>query len=351
MVSVNLFCFFENMDLTVAIVVFCISTFVIVIAGTRLTRAADQLADITGWGEALLGAIFLGGITSIPGIITSVVAAYNDHPTLAISNAIGGIAAQTVFLSIADISYRKINLEHAAASFANLMQGVLLLGLLSFILIAITMPKIEVLHINPMSLLMLLIYIGGSVLISRARNQPMWTPKLTSDTVEDVPDQANVEHLKLTPILIRFTVLALLVAGAGYFVARAGIAIADQSGLSESFVGALFTAVATSLPELIVSIAAVRQGALTLAVSNIIGGNTFDILFVAFADVAYRKGSILHAIDNSQVFIISLTMMMVSILVLGLLHREKQGIGQIGWESFAILVLYLFGNVVIYFAM
>jgi cation:H+ antiporter len=82
----------------------------------------------------------------------------------------------------------------------------------------------------------------------------------------------------------------------------------------------LFKAIATSLPELIVSLAAVRQKALTLAVSNIIGVNSFDILFVAFADITYGGGTILHAITNNQILIISLTMIMVSILILGLLH-------------------------------
>src|SRR6056297_565266 len=148
------------MELSLAIVFFLASTLVIAVAGTQLTRTADQLADITGWGEALFGAIFLGGTTSLPGIITSVVAAYNGHPQLAISNAIGGIAAQTLFLSIADITYRKTNLEHAAASFANLMQGVLLIGLLAFVIIGMTGPDISVLNIHPFSILIILFYIA-----------------------------------------------------------------------------------------------------------------------------------------------------------------------------------------------
>src|SRR6056297_2360639 len=123
------------MSLFFAIITFVIATLVIIFAGTALTRYADKLADKTGLGEALVGAVFLGGVTSIAGIITSVVAAYNNHPQLAISNAIGGIAVQTVFLSIADISYSKVNLEHASASLANLMQGVLLIGLLTLVIL------------------------------------------------------------------------------------------------------------------------------------------------------------------------------------------------------------------------
>ncbi|ELR70508.1 Sodium/calcium antiporter [Fulvivirga imtechensis AK7] len=337
------------MSLILSIVVFAASAIVIAFAGTRLARAADELADLTGWGEAVFGAVFLGGTTSLPGIITSVVAAYQDHPQLAISNAIGGIAAQTVFLVVADISYPKINLEHAAASLANLMQGLLLIGLLAIVLVGISGPEISVFNVNPLSILLVVLYIAGTRMIAKARNRPMWRPRETKATVKDEQDQESIKRLNKKKVIVKFAILAIAVAVCGYTIAKSGIVIAGKTGLSESFVGAFFTAVATSLPELIVSIAAVRQKALTLAVGNIIGGNTFDVLFVAFADVAYTKGSILHAIANEQVYIIGLTILMTSTLILGLLHREEKGIGKIGWESFMIILLYLAGNAFLFF--
>ena len=97
------------------------------------------------------------------------------------------------------------------------------------------------------------------------------------------------------------------------------------------------------------SIAAVRQGALTLAVGDIIGGNSFDVLFIAFADFAYRDGSIYGAIAESQSFVIALTILMTGILLLGLLRREKYGIGNIGFESFLILLLYLGGFALLFY--
>ena len=113
--------------------------------------------------------------------------------------------------------------------------------------------------------------------------------------------------------------------------------------------GGLFTAVSTSLPELVTSIAAVKQGALTLAVGDIIGGNSFDVLFIAFADFAYRQGSIYLGLTQSQSFIIALTILMTGILLLGLLRREKHGIGNIGFESFLILVIYIGGFAMLFF--
>jgi len=337
------------MELTLAIVLFLIAAVLIAVVGTMLTKTADQLADLTGLGEALFGAIFLGGTTSLPGIVTSVVAAYNGHPQLAVSNAIGGIAAQTLFLSLADITYRKTNLEHAAASFANLMQGVLLIGLLAFVIIGMTGPEISVLNIHPFSILIIFFYIAGSKMISMAKDKPMWTPRITGATIKDSPDQDNMKNLNLKKVTVRFILCAMLVAIAGFTVAKTGIAIANQTGLSESLVGVLFTAIATSFPELIVAISAVKQKALTLSVGNIIGGNSFDVLFIAFADIAYGKGSILHAITQSQVFIVALTMLMTSTLILGLLYRQREGFGKIGWESLMIIVFYFAGNAILFF--
>ncbi|HKK69504.1 MAG TPA: hypothetical protein VJ946_14870, partial [Bacteroidales bacterium] len=253
------------MELSRAILLLILAAIVIGIAGTRLAREADRLADITGLGEALFGAIFLGGITSLPGIITSIIAASSGHPELAVTNAIGGIAAQTFFLSIADISYAKVNLEHAAASFANLMQGVLLLALLAFILVGMSGPDTTVLSVHPASYLLIILYLFGNRLINKAKTSPMWVPKMTRQTVNDIPDQENLKSAHPGRIYLRFTILAVLVTIAGYTVARSGIAIANQTELSEGFVGMAFTAIATSLPELIVSISAVRQKALTLA--------------------------------------------------------------------------------------
>ncbi|MGM0462795.1 MAG: sodium:calcium antiporter [Fibrobacterota bacterium] len=337
------------MSLSTAIIIFAAATLVIILAGTALTEYADKLADKTGLGEALVGAVFLGGVTSIAGIITSVSAAYTNHPQLAISNAIGGIAAQTVFLSIADISYRKINLEHASASLTNIMQGVLLMGLLTMVILGMVSPDITLWNIHPVSYIILAAYLGGTKMTALAKDNPMWKAITTISTVKDIPDEDTVKHTKLHRLITTFVLLSILVGGAGYAVGISGIAIANTTVLSESFVGTLFTAVATSLPELIVSLAAVRKGAVTLAVGNIIGGNSFDVLFAAFSDMAYQRGSIYHNITQEQTFIVALTLLMTSILILGLLYRQRKGIANIGWESALLLVLYILGTLSLYF--
>src|SRR6056297_3236508 len=131
------------MEMGITIGLFAGFACIIAIAGFKLVKYADKLADITGIGEALFGAILLGAITSLAGITTSVTAAFQSHPHLAISNAMGGIAAQTMFLALADILYRKANLEHSSASFANILMGLLLIIMLTFILLVIFAPEIS----------------------------------------------------------------------------------------------------------------------------------------------------------------------------------------------------------------
>jgi cation:H+ antiporter len=325
---------------------FLLAAAVIAIAGTRLTRVADTLADVTGLGEALFGAVLLGGSTSLSGIVTSVTAAWNGYPELAVSNAVGGIAAQTAFLAIADISYRRANLEHAAASVENLVQGALLVTLLAIPILAMAAPPLSLFGVNPLSPALILAYLAGTRLISQTRAQPLWRATHTRETREDEPHTA-AGHPPLWRLWGEFVALGIVLGAAGWAVGHTGIALAERTPLGESVVGGLFTAVATSLPELVTALAAVRQGALTLAVGVIIGGNSFDVLFIALADVAYRDGSIYHAISDRQLFILALTLLLTGILLLGLLRREPRGIANIGFESFLVLLLYVAGFVVI----
>lgn len=139
--------------MTTIILTFALSTILVVFAGTRLSRVCDELADQTGFGEAIFGAVFLGAITSLPGITASITAAWTDAPRIALSNAYGGIAAQTLFIAVADIFYRRSNLEHAAASLENMLMGATLIVLLSLLVFASATPTLSVFSIHPISLM------------------------------------------------------------------------------------------------------------------------------------------------------------------------------------------------------
>ena len=335
--------------LSFSLLVFAAGAALIAVFGTSQARAADDLADRTGLGEAFVGAVFLGGSTSLSGITASVTAAWDGHPSLALSNALGGIAVQTAFLAVADIAYRKANLEHAAASLGNLMWGALLIVLLAALLLAMTGPPMSLLGIHPVTPLLVAAYVMGMRLVQEARQQPMWRPRLTGATRVDSPRPPARDAEPLAWLWGKFAAAGLVVGVAGWGVARAGEVVAAQTGLTQSFVGGLMIAVTTSLPELVTSVAAVRRGALTLAVGGVLGGNAFDTLFAALADVAYRGGSIFHAVGPTELALTALTLLMAAVLLLGLLRRERVGPGRIGLESVVVLGLYLAGTLLLGF--
>lgn len=205
-------------------------------------------------------------------------------------------------------------------------------------------PRETLWGIHPATPLIVAAYVFGLRMISRTQEEPMWGPTQTSETQseeEQDSEDSSTAGLSLSGLWLRFALFGLVIGVAGWVVARTGINIAEQTGLTATFVGGVPTAVVTSLPELVTSVAAVRRGALTLAVGGIIGGNAFDTIFIAFSDIAYREGSIYHAISERQVYLISLTILLTGLLLMGLLRREKHGVANIGFESFLVLVLYV----------
>lgn len=334
--------FLTPASLPLAIGLFIAMAAVIGVVGTRLTRIVDELADRTGLGEAVAGAVLLGMVTSLSGIMVSVSAAWGGRPELAMSNALGGIAAQTLFLTIADICYRRANLEHAAASLGNIMQGTLLLCLLALIMVGRFAPELTLWQVHPVTPLLFFAYVFGLRLVSQTQSDPMWNPARTFETRVDEPEEDNLKR-SLSRLLVAFAILGALIGSAGWLLERSATVIADETGMSEAAVGVLLTSVATSLPELVTTVAAVRRGALTLAVGGIIGGNAFDTLFAAVSDVAYREGSIYHAIPDSVSLWIALSLLMNGVLLAGLVRRQRDGPGHIGFESVAIIICYLIG--------
>ncbi len=331
---------FADASLTVLLVIFAIAAGAVVAASIRATGLADLIADRTKLGEAMAGGVLLGGATSLSGVVVSVTAAHGGDASFAVSNAVGGIAVQTLFLAVADLLYKRVNLEHAAAEPANLFQAVMLLILLSMPIAAMAGPDIAYFGISPVSVVMFLAYLWGVKLSAAVGEMPMWRPVETSDTRLDEPDEENDPDASVTKPLLIFLALVVVMGGAGWVISQVAGEFITRYGMSSSLVGALITAVITSLPELVTTIVAVRRGALQLAVGGIIGGNTFDTLFLVFSDVAYRDGSIFQAVGDTDLYWLATGMLMTAILLGGLILRQREGPARIGIESVLLIAVY-----------
>ncbi|MFD6952841.1 cation transporter [Nocardiopsis sp. TSRI0078] len=321
---------------------FVLVAVVTVVASVRMAALGDVLADRTGWGEAVFGAVFFGLATSLSGIVMTAVSASVDHPGLAYSNAVGGIAAQTLALAVADFFYRRANLEHAAASSANLLFCCMLIGLLTLAMLTAFGPDVVLVGVHPASVGLVLFYAGGLWLIQKEHKHPMWRAVRTTETVVDVPEDGGGERAgaRTSVLWARFLVVGAVVAVGGWALARAAATIVEATGLNAGLVGAVAMGAVNALPETVAAVAAVRRGAMTLAVAAVIGGNSLDVLNLAVGDAFYRRGSLFHAATADELFLTAGALLMTVVLLAGLILRQVRGWGRIGFEGVLLIVVY-----------
>lgn len=331
---------FTTLGLTLNLVVFSLSALAIGYSGVKVSHLADELADRTGLGEVVAGALFVGASTSLPGAITSVTTAYQGFPSLAIGNALGGLTVQTVFIAVADLFYRRANLEHAAATPVGMAQGIVLIALLSVALIASVVPGVSIWGVHPASLIMPVGYLFALLLLNHVKEDDMWRATMTDETREEESDPSeSADDRSDRAVWSMFALFAAITAVAGYFIGQTSIAIVSFTGVDDTLFGTTFTAIANSLPELVTAIAAVRIGAVNLAVGDIIGGNAFEVLFLALSDFVSPTNIYAEMKPQDQATAL-FAMLMVSIVLLGMMKREKVGILNIGFEGVLIFVLY-----------
>lgn len=331
---------FADLSLLWLLALFAATTCIVVIVSIRATALADIIADRTGFGEAMAGAIILGGATSLAGIVVSIDGAASGDAAFAFSNAVGGIAAQTLFLAIADMLHKGVNLEHAAAEPANLFQAVVLIVLLALPIAAMAGPDVSLFQVHPVSVILVIAYIWGMKSAQKMRDNPLWEPVETRATRRDEPQSEKETQKSVTKPAMIFAGLVVIMGISGWIIAQVGGQLISRFGLASSLVGALITALVTSLPEFVTTLAAVRRGALQLAVGGIIGGNIFDTLFLTLSDVAYREGSLYHAVGLSDLYWLATGLLMTSILLAGLILRQREGPARIGFESVLMMVIY-----------
>ena len=142
---------------------------------------------------------------------------------------------------------------------------------------------------------------------------------------------------------------SVVVVIAGVWLPFIGKELAVAMGWSESFVGTLFIAAVTSLPEAAVTIAAVRLGALDMALGNLFGSNLFNMAILAIDDVFYLQGPLLSDVSASHAVSALSAIMMTGIAIVGLFYRPKQRLFKtVGWISLFILPVYLFNLFAVY---
>jgi cation:H+ antiporter len=161
---------FNNGSSTLLIIIFLIATVAIWVSGIKLTKAIDAITTHYDLGEAFGGMVFLAIVTNLPEIAITAVAAYHRDYDIAISNILGGIAIQTVVLSLIDVFGvgRSAPLTQKGHSKILILEGVALIFILSIVIIAKQFPSSFIYYrTTPFEWLILFIWLGTIFLISK----------------------------------------------------------------------------------------------------------------------------------------------------------------------------------------
>jgi cation:H+ antiporter len=351
---------FQSYALWINLLIFAGAAGVVWLAGSRISVYADGISERTGLGQDFVGLVFLALATEMPEIGTTMTAAGSGNAQLAVGNLFGGIMMQTAILAVVDLFIGRRALTYFTPRSVLLLQGTMLALMLGLILAATTAGELfSFFGVGLWSVLLFAAYIGSLYLSHRYEGQERWQPDvpieemMASDDSED-DDEPDKPHEKyagwsLTRLALFFAGGSLLILLAGVTLAQAGEALAEQIGLSQTFVGATLLAASTSLPELSTCIAAARLGNYSMAISNIFGSNGIMVALIFLADLFYREGPILGVVESASMFTVAMGVVVTCAYVVGMVERRNQTVLRMGLDSVAVLGLYAGSLVVLYF--
>ncbi|MCK4400816.1 sodium:calcium antiporter [bacterium] len=311
---------------------FSIGAIIIILAGFKLSKYGDIIAEKTGISRAWIGGIFLAVATSLPEFfITCSSIIVVKSPDLAVGNVFGSIIFNLFIIAILDIVQgrgpilREVNL------------GLILLAGISVILSSIAIAGIlignmfSVFSVGALSFLIITTYLIGIRLSFRYQNR----------NKKEKYEKKKYEHISFRKTILEYLFCTGCIFGGSIWVANTAKQIASETGLGETFVGSLFLAAVTSLPELMATIGAVRMGLFDMAIGTILGSNMLNIALIPTGDILYRTGSIYAYLSSTHILTAVAGVLLTMIVIVGIIYRSKKSFLKLGWDAIAIIVVYI----------
>lgn len=317
---------------------------VIVFAGSKLSKYGDVIAEKTGMGRTWVGVVLMASVTSLPELITGVSAvALFDLPDIAVGNILGACMFNMLTLALLDvlsgptpISTRANQGHVLAAGFGVLMLGVAAMSIAA----SLSMPAVGWLGWN--SVAFFLIYAVSM------RTVFLFEKRRIAELVHERVEAARYVSVSLGKAYRNYAMNAALVIGAATYLPHLGDQIAAATGLGGTFVGTTLIALTTTLPELAVSISALRIDAADLVYGNLFGSNLFNLAILAIDDLLYLKGPLLSDVAQSHMVSANAAMAMTAVAVIGLTYRASKKRFLFAWDSLAIVMVYLYAVSTVY---
>jgi cation:H+ antiporter len=315
---------------------FLATALVIVFAGVRLARYGDVLGEKSGLGRSWIGVVLLAATTSLPELFTGFGAtALANLPDIAVGDVLGSCMFNLLILSFMDavqpepLSTRAHQGHALSIGFGLVLIGVAGLGLLG----GSRLPAIGWVGLYTPALIAVY-FVSMRLIFTHEQHR-------RAREIQEVAEELQYADIPLRTAGLHYAGAAVLVVGAALWLPRLGAELARQTGLGEAFVGSLFIAITTSLPEIVVSLAAVRIGAIDLGIGNVLGSNLFNLLILGLDDVFYRQGPLLTAVDASHGIGVLAVVTMNALFLIGLTYRVMTKRFAVAWDTGAIAAVYV----------
>jgi cation:H+ antiporter len=315
---------------------FLMTALVIVFAGVRLARYGDVLGEKTGLGRSWIGVVLLAATTSLPELFTGFGAtALAPLPDIAVGDVLGSCMFNLLILSFMDaiqpepLSARAHQSHSLSIGFGTVLIGIVGIGLAA----GGRLPSLGWIGLYSPALIALY-FVSMRVIFSHERNR-------RAREVQEVAEELRYADISRRTAAIQYSVAAVAVVVAALWLPRLGAELARQTELGEAFVGSLFIAITTSLPEIVVSLSAVRIGAIDLGVGNVLGSNLFNLLILGLDDVWYREGPLLADVGPSHNVAVLAIVVMKGLFLTGLTYRVLTKRFAVAWDTGAIAAVYV----------
>lgn len=311
---------------------------VIAYAGYYLSRYGDIIAEKTGMSASWIGLVLLATATSLPELVTGITSVtLADAPDIAVGNALGSTVFNLAILVMLDALYKRETLYTNAAQghILSAALGALLIAFSGFSLLLDSAGMSPVLgHVGLYTPFFVLIYFVSVRAVHRYEQRML--NEYTEASAERYP------QVTLKKAITGFSLAAVAVIAAGIWLPFIAKDIAELMGWGQSFVGTLLVAAVTSAPEIVVTISALRIGALDMAIANVLGSNLFNIIYLAVDDVFYTNGSLLASVNSAHAITAFTSVMMSALVIVGFIFRpQKRAILKLTWVSLGLFLLYI----------
>lgn len=317
----------------------------IAVAGSQLSRYGDVIAEKTGMSGTWIGLILLATVTSLPELVTGITSVtVANAPDIAVGNILGACVFNLVIIVVLDLFYRQgsvytdVNQGHIlSAAFGVMIIGVAGMG----IVMHSSGAGWAIGHVAVFTPVILVLYVVAVRTVFHYEQRRV--EAMTEVVAEQYP------YISLRQASIRYAISAAVVVAVGIampFVARQ---VAHAMGWTEGFVGTVFVAFATSAPELVVTLAAVRLGAVDMAVSNLFGSNLLDIAILGIDDLVYTAGPLVNDVSPTHAISALSAVVMTGVAIVGLLYQPASRVLRtVGWVSIGLFSVYILNIAAIY---